>query len=61
MHFWYAMVDAKLRLLTLNPFKWCAFFQNDKRSVAVRYGALKNSDKKRTLYCTIDEFRLFEE
>jgi hypothetical protein len=24
---------------------FCAIFQNDRRSVAVRYGALKNSDK----------------
>jgi hypothetical protein len=40
MHFRYATVDAKLRFLTLNPFKWCAIFGNDRR-----YGALETSDK----------------
>jgi hypothetical protein len=26
-------------------FIWCAIFQNDRRSIAVRYGTLENSDK----------------
>jgi hypothetical protein len=39
MHFWYATVQ------TLVPFKWCGIFLNDRRYIAVRYGALKKSDK----------------
>ena len=45
-------LSEKLALKTLNVlikndvFRcFCAIFQNDRRSVAVRYGALKNSDK----------------
>jgi hypothetical protein len=34
-----------IAFLTLNPLKWFAFFYNDRRFVAVRYGALENSDK----------------
>jgi hypothetical protein len=36
---------------------FCAIFQNDRRSVAVRYGALKNSDKFALPIC-IEIFRL---
>jgi hypothetical protein len=32
--------SRQISFLTLNPFKWCAIFQNYRRSVAVRYGML---------------------
>jgi hypothetical protein len=32
--------SRQISFLTLNPFKWCAIFQNYRRSVAIRYGML---------------------
>jgi hypothetical protein len=52
-------LSEKLALKTPNVlikngvFRWfCVFFQNDRRSVAVRYGTLENSDKNGLLTVT---------